>query len=64
MLENYNILTLKPEGERPLGGFRHRWENTIQMDFEEMGCEDVDWIHLARDGDRGLVNTVMCSQVP
>jgi hypothetical protein len=51
----------RPEGRRPLGRPRCRWEDNIKMDLGEMGFGDVDWIHLARDRDtwRALVNAVM-----
>jgi hypothetical protein len=54
-----------PEGRRPYGRLRCRWED-IKMDLRKMGCEDVVWIHLAQDRDRGraLVNTVMNLRVP
>jgi hypothetical protein len=45
----YNILVGKPEGRRPLGRPRHRWENNIKMNLREIGFGDVDWIHLAQD---------------
>jgi hypothetical protein len=48
----YNILVGKPEGRRTLGRPRHRWEDNIKMDLGEIGSGDVDWIHLAQDGDR------------
>jgi hypothetical protein len=56
-----NILVLKPEGKRPLGRPRNRWEDNIIMDHWEREWEGVDWIHLAqyRDQWRGLVNMVM-----
>ena len=56
----------KPEGKRPLGRPRCRWEDNIKMDLQEVGCGDVDWIELARDRDRWrvLVNVVMNLQVP
>jgi hypothetical protein len=62
----YNILVGRPEGRRPLGRPRSRWEDNIQMDLWEIGFGDVDWIHLARDRDRWrtLVNTVMNLRVP
>jgi hypothetical protein len=41
----------KPEGKRPLGRPRHRWED-IKMDFQEVGCGGKDWIELAMDRDR------------
>jgi hypothetical protein len=43
----YNVSDGKPEGKRPLGRARLRWENNIKMDFREIGWEGVDWIHLA-----------------
>jgi hypothetical protein len=51
----------KPEGNRPLGRPRHRWEDGIRMDLREIGGGSVDWIQLAQDTDRWLasVNTVM-----
>jgi hypothetical protein len=57
----YNILVERPEGRRPLGRSRRRWEDNIKMDLGEIEFGDVDWIHLAQDRDtwRALVNTVM-----
>jgi hypothetical protein len=51
----------KPEGKRPLGRQRHRWEDNIRMDLGEVGWGDVDSIGLAEDRDRWrtLVNSVM-----
>jgi hypothetical protein len=62
----YNILVGKPEGRRPLGRPRRRWEVNSKMDLREIGFGDVDWIHLAQDKDRwwALVNTVMSLHVP
>jgi hypothetical protein len=62
----HNILVGRPEGRRPLGRPRHRWENNIKMDLREIGFGDVDGIHLAQDMDRwwALVNTVMNCRVP
>jgi hypothetical protein len=56
-----NILVGRPEGRRPLGRPRSRWEDNISMDIWEIGFGDVDWIHWALDRDRwrALVNTVM-----
>jgi hypothetical protein len=48
----YNILVGKPEGMRPLGRPRHRWEENIRMRFGETGWKDVDWIHVAQDRDQ------------
>jgi hypothetical protein len=62
----YNILVGRPEGRRPLGTPRRRWEDRIKMDLREIGFGDVDWIHWAQDRDRwrALVNTVMNLRVP
>jgi hypothetical protein len=62
----YNILVGRPEGRRPLGRPRRRWENNIKMDLREIGFGDVDWVYLAQDRDRwrALVNTVMNLRVP
>jgi hypothetical protein len=62
----YNILVGKPEGRRPLGRPRHRWEDKIKMDLREIGFGDVDWIHLDQDRDRwrAPVNMVMNLRVP
>ena len=63
----YRVLLGKPEGKRPLGRPRHRWEdNNIKMDLWEVGCGGVDWVELAQDRDRWqtLVNVVMNLQVP
>jgi hypothetical protein len=56
----------RPEGRRPLGRPRRRWEDNITMDLGEIGFGDVDWIHWAHDRDRwrALVNTVMNLRVP
>ena len=48
----YRVLVGKPEGKRPLGGPRHRWEDNIKMDLQELGCGGMDWIELAQDRDR------------
>jgi hypothetical protein len=57
----YRVLVGKPEGKRPLGRCRHRWENNIRMDLQEVGCGGMDWIGLAQDRDRWwtLLNAVM-----
>jgi hypothetical protein len=56
----------RPEGRRPLGRPRRRWEDNIKMDLREIGFGDVDWIHWTQDRDRwrALVNTVMNLRVP
>jgi hypothetical protein len=62
----YNILVGRPEGRRPLGKPRRRWEDNIKRDLREMGFGDVDWIHWAQDRFRWpvLVNTAMNLRVP
>jgi hypothetical protein len=47
----YNILVGRPEGRRPLGRPRHRWEDNINMHLWEIRFGDVDWIHWAQDRD-------------
>ena len=60
----YSVLVGKCEGKRPLGRSRRRWEDSIKMDLQEVGC--MDWIELAQDRDRwrALVNVVMNLRVP
>jgi hypothetical protein len=55
------VLIGKPEGKRPLGRPRRRWEHGIRMDLREIGRGSVDWIQLAQDKDRlrAVVNTAM-----
>jgi hypothetical protein len=62
----YRILVGKPEGKRPLGRPRRRWEDNIRMDLGEIGWGGMDWIDLAQDRDqwRVLMNTVMNLRVP
>jgi len=57
----YRVLVRKPEGKRPLGKPRRRWEDNIKMDLKELGYVGMDWIELVQDRDRwrALVNTVM-----
>ena len=60
------VLVGKPEGKRPLGRPRHRWEDNIKMDFQEVGGGCGDWMEVAQDRERwrALVSTVMNIQVP
>jgi hypothetical protein len=51
----YKVLVGNPEGKRPLGRPRRRWEDGIRMDLGEIGVEGVDWIRLAQDRDRWRV---------
>jgi hypothetical protein len=57
----------RPEGRRPLGRPRHRWEDSIKMDLQEVGwVGGMDWIDMTQDRDRwlALVNAVMNIRVP
>ena len=62
----YRVLVQKPEGKRPLGAHRRRWEDNIKIELQEVGCGGMDWIELAQDRDRwrALVNAVMILRVP
>jgi len=62
----YQVLVGKSEGKRPLGRPRHRWEDNIKIDLQEVECGGMDWIKLAQDRDRwrALVNAVMNLGVP
>jgi len=62
----HSVLVGKPEGKRPLGRPRRRWENNIKMDLQEVGGGRGDWMELAQDRDRGrvLVGMVRDFRVP
>jgi hypothetical protein len=62
----YRVLLGRPEGKRPLGRHRRRWENNIKMDLREIGINGANWIRLAQDRVqwRAFVNTVMNLRVP
>ena len=62
----YRVFVGKPEGKRPLGRPRRRWEANIKMDLQGVVCGDMDWIELAhvRDRWRALVVAVMNLPVP
>ena len=62
----YRGLVGKPEGNRPLGRPRRRWEDNIKMDLREVGCDSGEWIELSEDRDqwRAYVRAVMNLRVP
>jgi hypothetical protein len=62
----YRVLVGKPEGKRPPGSPRRRWEDDIKTDLQEEGCEGVEWIELAQDRYilQELVNAVMSHRFP
>jgi hypothetical protein len=62
----YRVLVGRPEGRRPLGRPRRRWEDNIKMDLQEVGWGDMVWIDKAQDRDkwRALVSAVMNLRVP
>jgi hypothetical protein len=62
----YRILVENPEGKRPLGRPRRRWQDNNKMDLREIEWSGMDWIDPAQDRDqwRALVNTVMNLRVP
>ncbi|KAJ4442116.1 hypothetical protein ANN_11982 [Periplaneta americana] len=62
----YRVLVGRPEGKRPLGRPRRRWEDNIKMYLREVGYDDRDWINLAQDRDRwrAYVRAAMNLRVP
>jgi len=51
----YSVLVGKPEGKRPLGGTRCRWEDNIKMDLQEVGCgvwNGSSWLRIRTGGGR------------
>jgi hypothetical protein len=62
----HRVLVGKPEGKRPLGRPRRRWEDNIKMDVQEVGGGRRDWMELAQDRERwrALVSTVKNLRVP
>jgi len=61
----YRVLVRKPEGKRPLGRPRCRWEDNIKIDLQEVIFCGMDWIDLAQDRDKwwALVKAVMTFRV-
>ena len=64
--KTYRVLVGKPEGKRPLGRPRRRWEDNIRMDLQEVGLGYENWIGMAQDRDRWrtLVSAVRNLRVP
>jgi hypothetical protein len=62
----YRVLVGRPEGERPPGKPRRRWEDNIKLDLREIWIDGANWIQLAQDKVRwrAFVNTVMNLRVP
>jgi hypothetical protein len=62
----YRVLVGRPEGKRPLGRPRRKWEDNIKMDLTEIGFDGANWIQLSQDRVkwRAFVNTVMNLRVP
>ena len=62
----YRVLVGKPDGKRPRGKSRRRWEDNIKMDLQEVGFGGMDWMELAQDRDRwrAFVSTVMNFRFP
>jgi hypothetical protein len=62
----YRVFVGRPEGKRPLGRPRCRWEESIKMELREIEIDVVNWIQLAQDRVqwRACVNTVMNVRVP
>jgi hypothetical protein len=60
------VLVGKPEGKRPLGRLRRRWEDNIKRDLQEVGGVCGDWMERNEDGEmwRALMGTVMNIRVP
>jgi hypothetical protein len=61
----FKVLVGKPEGKRPLGRPRRRWEDGIRMDLREIGLGGLHWIRLAQDRDRWrtVVSAVMTLRI-
>jgi hypothetical protein len=62
----YRVLVGRPEGKRPLGRPRSRWEDNIKMDIRETGIDVANWVQLAqyRVQWRAFVSTIMNLRIP
>jgi hypothetical protein len=62
----YRVLVGRPEGKRPLGRRRRRWEDNIKLDLREIRIDGANWIRLAQDTVqwRAFVNAAMNLRVP
>jgi hypothetical protein len=62
----YRVLVGRPEGKRPLGRPRRKWDDNIKVDIRKMGIDGLNWIRLAQDGVHWptFINTLMNLQVP
>jgi hypothetical protein len=62
----YRILVGKPDGKRPPGRRRRRWEDNIKIDVREIGRDAMDWVYLVQDGDhwRAVVTTITNLRFP
>jgi hypothetical protein len=62
----YGVLVGRPEGKRPLGITKRRWEDNITMDLQEIGIDGANWIRLAQGTvqSRAFARTVMNLRVP
>jgi hypothetical protein len=62
----YRVWVGKPEGKRPLGKPKSRWEDNIKMHLQEVVCGNMDWIDVAQDRVMwwALVNAAMNLRVP
>ena len=66
LISSCRVLVGRPEGKRPLGRPKLRWEDNIKMDLQEVEWWDMDWIDLAQDRERwqALVSVVMNLWIP
>jgi hypothetical protein len=62
----YRVLVGRPEGKRPLGRPRRRWEDDIKMNLREIEIDGANWSRLAQDRVQwwAFMNTVMNLRVP